>query len=139
MRFVITLLLFMGIFIAINAQGTLRYSYDASGNRVAREIVLSRQAEDSKEPKAQPYEERLSTRQVKIYPNPTKGNLKIEISDFTDCSGELYLYNTAGILLTQETVVSGFGVIDISNETNGLYILKIVVNNEVSTWRIIKE
>ena len=59
----------------LQAQTKIRYSYDASGNRVKREIVLSRvqnralaDPEDEK-----PLSEKFAGQTVRFYPNPTKG------------------------------------------------------------------
>lgn len=47
---------------------TLSYSYDAMGNRIAREIVISKSAAPKKDTTSY-VSEVLSERTVKIYPN----------------------------------------------------------------------
>lgn len=120
---------------------TVRYSYDAAGNRVLREIVLSRQKSVESENKSEsPLEDKLSDKTVKIYPNPTKGELKIEIVNWDDeCSGNVYVYSTNGVLIKEYKLLDNMQIVDISAEPVGLYILKIDLNKNTSTWRIIKE
>ena len=70
----------------LQAQTKIRYSYDVSGNRVRREIVLSRvqnralaDPEDEK-----PLSEKFAGQTVRFYPNPTKGQITIAISGNTE-------------------------------------------------------
>lgn len=143
MKPVITLLLFMGIFIAINAQSTLRYSYDASGNRTYREIVLSRNADDlnlNQKHTANYYEEEIGKVQLRIYPNPVKSILKVAVDGFTgEISAECLLFNISGIMIEQRILVDQETQIDMSNCQSGHYVLQIIVNGEKTTWKIIKE
>lgn len=67
--------------IVSSAQGRIEYSYDAAGNRVKREIimpitkVMAEQQDFSSD--NQNFSDMLSDHSIKIYPNPTKGALKI--------------------------------------------------------------
>ena len=60
----------------MRAQVVVSYDYDAMGNRIKREIVLSRSMENTEKPLT----ETLSRKSISIYPNPTAGLLKISIS-----------------------------------------------------------
>jgi hypothetical protein len=61
----------------------IEYAYDEAGNRISRkkEIVLTKSAESP----ATIFTQELAKRTIKIYPNPTEGHLKVEISDFDQC------------------------------------------------------
>ena len=120
---------------------TLSYSYDAVGNRVLREIILLRQSDiKSKSRSEKPLEEELSGKTIKIYPNPTKGELKIEVVDWDEkCFGDVYIYSANGVLVRQNNLSDNIQIMNISNEPSGLYILKIDMNNNISTWRVVKE
>lgn len=136
------LVLFFVLFCSISGfSQTMRYSYDDAGNRVLREIVLSRQRSIESEKKSEkPIVEKISDKKVKIYPNPTKGELKIEVENWDDkCTGNIYIYSSNGILIRQYDMVDSMHIADISDEPVGLYILKIYLNKNTMTWRIIKE
>ncbi|MBQ2321186.1 MAG: hypothetical protein II375_01310 [Bacteroidales bacterium] len=66
--------------IAASAQ-SVEYGYDACGNRVARQIVLeqSNKGHFLAEQQDEFSEEQLGTAQIRIYPNPTHGHLKVVI------------------------------------------------------------
>lgn len=138
-KFILGLLLFTSL--AVRAQSKIGYSYDSSGNRVERTIVL----ETVKKAKASPGIERSFTdnideRNVKIYPNPTQGQLRVDISRLDN--GDkciLSLYTISGNLIFKDSNAGTTNNIDISNQEPGLYLLKITVNENASTWKIIKQ
>ena len=74
MRFILSILLLLPLI--VGSQTIVNYTYDAMGNRIKREIVLSRSMENTEKPLT----ETLSEKQISIYPNPTDGLLRIDIS-----------------------------------------------------------
>ena len=60
------------------AQTVISFSYDSSGNRIKREIVLESRSIGDEHIKE--FTETISAKQIKIYPNPTRGLLKVEIA-----------------------------------------------------------
>lgn len=71
-----------------SAQGRIGYSYDAAGNRVKREIIMSVSKTMAKQQNFssdnQSFSDMLCDHSVKIYPNPSKGVLKICIFGLKD-------------------------------------------------------
>lgn len=138
MRLKLLFLLYI-CFFAINAKN-VSFSYDNVGNRVKREIIVEKKAAPSRETANPEYfSEMLSEKEIRIYPNPTDGFLKIEISGYEDsdeCS--LSIFNMSGQQLQRIIVTTPLTDIDITTQTNGLYIFHIVLNGEDSTWKIIK-
>lgn len=127
-----------------SAQGRIEYSYDASGNRVKREIVMPVPKAIAKQqnfsPEDQSFSDMLHNHSIKIYPNPTEGALKICISGLkgTDkCSLEVYTFQGSQIL--RENVKTDNIDINISNQPIGIYLLRITINNNSTTWKIIKK
>lgn len=106
-----------------------------------RTIVL----ETVKKAKASPeiensFTDNIDERNVKIYPNPTQGQLRVDISRLDEgdkCT--LSLYSISGYLIFTDSNAGTTNCIDISNQKNGLYLLKIAVNENTSTWKIIKQ
>ena len=133
----------------VHAQ-SIKYTYDASGNRISRNVItMSSRLKSSgassnnkvavtELPK---FEEALGDMIITIYPNPTKGMLQVDISG-GDISKDarIYLYNFSGMMVRQLSGVSVTNFLDISAQPTGVYTMKIVLDkNNVSTWKIIKE
>ena len=74
MRLIINILFLLPLI--VSSQTIVNYTYDAAGNRIKREIVLSRSMENTEKPLT----ETLSRKSISIYPNHTAGLLKISIS-----------------------------------------------------------
>lgn len=114
-----------------------------AGNRIKREIVMSASRAMAKKQSFESqdfFSERLREHSVKIYPNPTQGNLKISISGL-DNSDKCHLgvYSTQGTQILAFDVNSDNANVDISNQPNGVYLLQITVNGKSTTWKIIKK
>lgn len=134
-------LFFIGsLTLVLNAQ-TVSYTYDSSGNITSRKIIqMTRSLSSEADPINQ--SEILNDREVniKIYPNPTKGLIVIDILDSDDNENmNFYLYDTSGMLIFKEKCSDNKFTIDITNNPDGIYILKMDRNGESSTWRIIKK
>ena len=116
---------------------TINFSYDASGNRVKREIIMNRY--DTKQKKNIYFSEFLAKQQIKIYPNPTEGVIKIEISGLKkDDTGVAYIHNLKGIEICSSNTIFSPIQFDITSQTKGIYILTIRINESTTTWKIIK-
>lgn len=59
---------------------TISYSYDNAGNRIKQEIVLDTRANSDNRETA-PINIEIDKKSITIYPNPTRGLIKIEIQD----------------------------------------------------------
>ena len=126
------------------AQNRIKYVYDAAGNRVRREAAVSIQKAMARRPAVVSEEktqsDMLRERSIKIWPNPTDGPLRINISgggENDKCS--LDVYTPLGALILTKQVVNGVADIDISCCSAGVYLIKIIVNNSLTTWKIVKK
>jgi hypothetical protein len=144
MRKYYVLVLFALLPLTSLAQAKIGYSYDAAGNRVKREIVMSpRRAmtrQQNQKLENQSFSDMVRDHSIKIYPNPTEGALKISILGLKEadvCS--IGVYTLQGSQILTEDVTSGNIGIDISNQPAGIYLLKIAINNNSTTWKIIKK
>ncbi|HPR31218.1 MAG TPA: S8 family serine peptidase [Prolixibacteraceae bacterium] len=80
-----------------------------------------------------------SEKDVSIYPNPSTGMLHIELINFTE-PANLKIYNQQGaVFLKSEQGFSGKAVLDLSHAPRGLYVVKVVDQNEFFTRIIILE
>lgn len=76
-------------------------------------------------------------KELKLYPNPTNGNLTIELGQ-TNQSINIELYNINGQRI-QDDVYTNLGKLHYSiNNEKGVYLMKIIIENQVHTEKIIK-
>lgn len=122
---------------------SISYIYDNAGNRIVKALLISsRQLDDQENKKKQTesYSDLLSKKNIRLYPNPTSGILKVEVLGFSeDDNCSLSIYSTSGQLVESTQLTSSFGVLNISSMPNGLYILKIFLNGNETCWKIIKK
>ena len=123
-------------------QDTIAYRYDAAGNRISRTIVLSpisAQAPSEEKPPVV-YSEVFADIQLKIYPNPTDGLVKVEIYNLPEGeTAQIWVYAMSGQLLTSFKDVSKAVDINISGQPAGVYVMRIVSGKFRTEWKIIKK
>lgn len=140
--FILLLLLFA---LCTQAQQKASYAYDAAGNRISRTIVMGKQNVETDDKNNLPtqttfFEEMLSEKQLKIYPNPVESLLTVEVSDLEPAShAELSLFDEGGRLLLRRVITESTTVIDMSLFITGNYLMRIVIENNQSIWKIIKK
>ena len=89
---------------------------------------------------AQPITENLGEMTITLYPNPTKGQLNINVANMTaDAKGEITMHDMTGRLLMKQNKVHETDMIDISSQPMGMYIVRIRFGDETSEWKVIKE
>ncbi|PIF05497.1 MAG: hypothetical protein CSA36_06215 [Draconibacterium sp.] len=122
---------------------TFVFTYDASGNRIERVIDLTKSAHimagSSTTNEEKLFEAELKDLDIRIYPNPTKGVLKVDIPNIGDIKPTLVVYNLQGKQLVHKTVSNQISTINLSGQPAGMYIMKIVNGQESLNWKIIKD
>jgi hypothetical protein len=131
------------------------YEYDASGNRTYRAVLdlgetRSMQSledttdmdnpelQDSK--KEVVYTEKVGNIQLTVFPNPTTQMVTIRIQNYADFKeGTLRLYTPDGRFLQQYPILSSEFTIDLSEHVQGVYLLRLQMNQYSDTWKIIKQ
>jgi hypothetical protein len=74
-----------------------------------------------------------------VYPNPTRGLIKLIIESSGDEDLRFRLYDLNGILLQEEKIESRETEITIKNISSSIYFLKLIKNNtEVKVFKIVK-
>lgn len=135
------LLAFMATSLSAIAQGKVGFAYDEAGNRVKREIVITRSvnAEDESPKKSESYYDALGDRIVKISPN-SSGVINVSVLHMlpTD-DGGIGVYAVSGTEVLKQRVTSAETVVDISNQPHGVYILRVIINGTSTTWKITKK
>lgn len=132
MKTALSILAFCAISLA--AAQSVEYGYDACGNRVARRLVL-----DETDPQEEFAEEQLGAAQVRIYPNPTYGHLKVTIHCADEPQGSIAVYDIGGDMAVAFRNIGRENDIDLSSRPGGVYLVRISLADDVSTWKIIKK
>lgn len=81
----------------------------------------------------------ISSENITIAPNPTKGMLNITMDIAGSAMATVEVYNIAGRRILMEQTVNRSLVLDLSQETAGLYLVKIVVDGQVMTEKVLLE
>ena len=124
------------------AQNKVYFRYDGSGNRELRSITLptkSATLSSGVEIEPEVIESNLENMQILVYPNPTTGQLRIDIMNLSEVEINLGIYDSRGRLLLSKKAKVADNVMDLSSYPSGLYILVIKATEDKREWKIIKE
>jgi hypothetical protein len=138
-QIIITLIIILTGYIGLQAQ-EIHYDYDEAGNRIERKYVILKSASAGIVLDSVMIEETFEELKIQIYPNPTKGVLRIVINGEVDFDNSaISLYTTTGALLYQKEPASQSNEIDLQNESPGMYFLKMLLDGKVRSWTVIKQ
>ena len=73
---------------------------------------------------------------ILVYPNPTKGNVTISCNNSIN---SVQLYDVQGRLLQTNLVNESKTTIDISNQSSGIYFIKVLSDKGIVIQKIVKE
>ncbi len=143
------------------ATAYINYTYDLSGNQTKRQLILAGNLPQSllksasrgdnidyfeyataefNDPVAVQTEELLGKLKITVYPNPTQGLLQVEIAGREiPLQSMIVLYNSASTVIRQIKPISASNYLDITAYPPGIYFMRLIVGEEVSVWKIIKE
>ena len=133
----VNVFLFFVIFsLSLSAQKKVMYAYDAAGNRIKKEILFEQSQSKSQ---VVACSDMLDEKEIKIYPNPTEGELRVEIfNELKKTEGIVTVHGNNGAMIYTTPIINGSASLDISSCPNGLYILHVKISDCVSSWKIIK-
>lgn len=124
-----------------NAQTTIEYGYNDSGDRISRTIINLKSASftnGSNESTQEPLVEQIGLQEAKIYPNPTKGLLRVELPSLQNQNGIIRVFDSNGKLIIEKTA-SISNQVELFNHPSGFYFMQIIIGGEKKEWKIIKE
>lgn len=131
---------------------TVKYSYNDSGSRLSRIIVLGEgggkgmqqtesQKKDPKEEeiKSENFTDQIGNNSVLIYPNPATSDITVEIKGLEENNGDIiYLYDQTGRLVQTHSEVTLSNNLNLSGLPAGIYFMVIKLKSGISKWSIIK-
>ena len=142
---IVWLLLGLNVFLCFSQEvkgQIIQYAYDNAGNRTERIIQMNTSPSFAPESlrSATVLTDLIAEKAVKIYPNPTRGLLSVEISNCSpDSQVEFYLADMSGRTILTRKAASGYQSFDLNRQAPGVYLLRISIDGESAVWKIIKE
>ena len=138
------LILFLVIVLhsSLMAQTKVCYTYDNSGNRTSQSTSCGKSTPATPDStlKSQPIAETLGEIKISIYPNPTQGQLLVNITNLPPATqGEITLYDLTGKLLFKQNTIQESTLFDLSNQPKGIYIVGIRAGDKLGRWKVIKQ
>jgi len=88
-------------------------------------------------------EEVISTAELLVYPNPTSGQFTVnfELEETNDAT--IQVINMLGEILSTQTLIAIMGSyssqFDLSNQPTGMYMVRLIVGNDIQVARAIRE
>ncbi|WP_317896980.1 T9SS type A sorting domain-containing protein [Aurantibacillus circumpalustris] len=74
-----------------------------------------------------------------VYPNPNNGDFNISVNTISE-STRIEIYNGVGSLVYSEKIINELSNVNLSDYSNGIYIVRIIENNKVlNQEKVIKE
>ncbi len=139
---IIALLALIG-HIAVAQTNKYLFTYDNAGNRIGSTLTL-KSAQLSSQPDSVFYQEELNARfetlKLKLYPNPTKGNIALEIQQYNeDMNFKIEVLDANGKKLQRIKVNSDVTNMNLNNYASGLYFLKLISGKQYRILKVIKQ
>ena len=141
-----TLLFILFVVCAINGMAqthSVRFIYDKAGNRISKSILLPLAAPERKNANenetTEVYTDTFSEYNLLVYPNPTRGELKIELSNFPE--GETYhllIADASGQVIINQKVSENPTVANLTECPAGIYLMRLRYKGYTKDYKIIR-
>lgn len=126
------------------AQGYVYFGYDANGNRISRSIFFGKVVDNDKgiiaENELVPeVNDQIGGIAYNLYPNPTRGRFSISVTDSENQAPmRVILCSQSGDVLIEKTLNGNVEEFDLSNQSSGFYLLKLMIGEETKIWKVVK-
>ncbi len=138
-----TILVFIIGFISLMSFGQdyISFEYDDAGNRTNRYIhIASTKSAYVGDVETEVFNEILEELSFKMYPNPTKGLLTVEIENLTgETNASISIYDLQGRQIYNNSNAVASNAIDLSKQSPGTYIMILKAGDTIREWKIVKE
>lgn len=143
-KFFFTVIFIIVLFTNAIYSQDIGFEYDAAGNRTSRYVIYYKSTDagvkNSETPKE--YTDVFEGITVKICPNPNTGKFDVKLTGLKNNENKqvkLFMYNTSGKTIYQNEKPGSINRVDISTRENGVYYLKVLINDNKRIWKIIKQ
>lgn len=121
----------------------VQFSYDHAGNRTSRAIVLPAAAQSRRAPmdstQTEVFTDVFAEYQLHVYPNPTHGELKIELRGLPEgASYHLLIASSSGQVIISRNTTENPTVADLTECPAGIYIMRIQFKDYTKDFKIIR-
>ncbi|MDZ7743886.1 MAG: T9SS type A sorting domain-containing protein [Bacteroidota bacterium] len=132
----------------------VNYTYDINGNRTLRNTVtlMSQPVHTTQQDTINildekdylllesDHQEDIGEQSITIYPNPTGGAFAVRVTNMPAAlQRKMLLYSIGGNEIYRTEDFDELTVIDLSGKENGTYVLKILLGDKRSNWKIVKQ
>ena len=117
----------------VHAQTQVSYSYDASGNRVKREIVLAKSQSTPRE-----YSEVAADYAIRIKASEDGNAVHVTSQELKDKDCQINVCTVNGKHVCTASLRDGMATIDMSSQKSGVYVMNISVDGTCHSWKIMK-
>lgn len=131
-------------FAACAQDAVVNFAYDACGNRTQRTLYV--RIVDDNEKNIENVDEHLDTAtghigalEISVFPNPTAGKVIVSLSNDPLTSIHYTIATAAGTVLEQSRFSGIRHELDLTTQPAGIYLLRMVADNETCTWKIVKQ
>lgn len=126
------------------------YSYDNSGRMYHRSFFMGTLKNSGlvdntpvlmDNPDQDLFHETIAGIGIRIYPNPTRENVKVEFNglDLENDKGTITLFSINGVAIREYKTDDFYTLVELNNLSSGLYFIKVNLADETKMWKIVKE
>lgn len=139
------LMAFVGFFSTVDVAqntGTVSFDYDTNGNRISRSLLFSKDSRNGMESDSKfvnSMSDFFGEMSIRIYPNPTPDRFTMSVDGDHAVDAHAFLFTFEGVLLDEKTVKNGSVEFNLSGRSSGIYLLRLTLNGESKTWRVLKK
>ncbi|MDE6270959.1 MAG: T9SS type A sorting domain-containing protein [Muribaculaceae bacterium] len=133
----LNLLLIVVFSIPVYGQSRIGFAYDAAGNRIKREIVVNKSnAPEKGSQNAETFYDTLGEKTVRLT-HKQSGLIIIDIMNYEpNDEGLIDVYTVDGLRVYYHQIDGEEITVDLSGKDSGLYILRVILNGNSSSWSI---
>ncbi len=139
MKKLLTIISLITIALCSFSQTYIRYEYDDAGNRIVRKVVSIRSSGSSTDIAEEVEQDKIDEFNISIFPNPTQGNLNVNIDGLNEEKSSILVYDLNGREIFSVNELKSENLIDITRQPSGTYIMIINIDDKRSQWKIMKE
>jgi hypothetical protein len=131
-------------FNTLSGQNIVEYSYDVNGNRIERTLFITQlksavidfPVDSTNLDLRNPHDLNNS---IHIYPNPFRSTLHISITGYDNATKRsVFVYGISGIVYFRNEKAGNPSEVDLGSLGEGIYILRIIIDNEILDYKIMK-